>query len=372
VITSAWVVRSASAAALLILPSWSAAVGAQGPGVRSVVMFASWRDPREGAFTLRVPQGWRVTGGASRRSAVDVIHAVRAASPDGAMQVFLNDPSLVPRQVPDAMMQRMGGLREGQTIRGAWGGPLLLERFRTGAEFARDYVRERLCGQPVFTGGGDRSRETALMNERQVQPMASVAGVRAQASIGDVYFRCGDALGYVSATTVLSAPLRGPGAVVWVVFQLGGFLAGRPADPVLGMYVLHVMSASFAVDPRWEARSRQEASALTASVARMQSAMAASLAQEAASRAAAERASVVGDKGPDVMSGWEARQRSMDSTFERGAEIRRGVTIATDPVHGSRTVSNAYNYYWVRGDGSIVGTMTDASPGPEWRKMSTP
>jgi hypothetical protein len=30
--------------------------------VLPVVMFTTWRDPREGAFTLSVPQGWQVSG----------------------------------------------------------------------------------------------------------------------------------------------------------------------------------------------------------------------------------------------------------------------------------------------------------------------
>jgi hypothetical protein len=34
-----------------------------------VVIFTTWRDPREGAFTLSVPEGWQVNGGAMRGDA---------------------------------------------------------------------------------------------------------------------------------------------------------------------------------------------------------------------------------------------------------------------------------------------------------------
>ena len=75
----------------------------------------------------------------------------------------------------------------------------------------------------------------------------------------------------------------------------------------------------------------------------------------------------------DVMSGWEARNKSRDAVMEKDAEVRRGVTVTEDPVWGSRTVSNAYNYYWTRPDGSIIGTTTSTPPtadGGGWRIMT--
>jgi hypothetical protein len=75
----------------------------------------------------------------------------------------------------------------------------------------------------------------------------------------------------------------------------------------------------------------------------------------------------------DMMSGWEARNKIRDATAERDSEVRRGVTTTEDPVWGSRTVSNNYNHYWTRADGSIVGTTTDTPPdyNNQWRMMTT-
>src|ERR1700751_3773939 len=66
-----------------------------------VVIFTSWRDPREGAFTLSVPQGWQISGGAMRRSAVDITHVIRAGTPDGRVQLFINDADIVAHEVPN-------------------------------------------------------------------------------------------------------------------------------------------------------------------------------------------------------------------------------------------------------------------------------
>jgi hypothetical protein len=359
---------------VLLVLAGGAALPAQTAGKPAlpVVLFTTWRDPQEGAFTLSVPKGWQVSGGASRRAAVDIRQVVRASAPGGRIQILIDDPDIVPRQVPDQMMMRMG-LREGQTIRAAWGGPILLQRFRSGAEYSRDYTALKLCRQAQYTGGGEMQAETASMN-REVGAYAMQSGVDARASVGDAYFRCGAELGYVTATTILARPRGGPGAQTWAVLHLSGFTVQSAADAAYAMYILHIMTASFKMDAQWEERSHKEVSALTASVTRMQNAMMANLKQQWANQAAQERASVVSkDKGFDVMAGWEARNKTMDKVFENDTEVRRGVTVTEDPIWGSRTVSNDYNYYWTRPDGSIVGTTTDTPPkldGSQWRLMT--
>jgi hypothetical protein len=132
-----------------------------------VVIFTTWRDPREGAFTLNVPGGWQVNGGAMRRSAVDVTHVVRAGTPDGRVQIFINDADILAHEIPN-QLTAMAGLREGQVTKGAWGGPVLLERYRNGPQFAQEYVRKKICPQADFTGGGELPNETRQMNAQVV------------------------------------------------------------------------------------------------------------------------------------------------------------------------------------------------------------
>src|SRR5215472_14438427 len=120
--------------------------------VLPVVIFTTWRDPREGAFTLSVPQGWQVTGGAMRRSAVDITHVVRASTPDGRVQIFINDADIVAHEVPN-QLTAMACYREGQMTKGAWGGPVLLERYRNGSQFAQEYIPKKICSHAEFTGG---------------------------------------------------------------------------------------------------------------------------------------------------------------------------------------------------------------------------
>jgi hypothetical protein len=339
--------------------------------VLPVVTFVEWRDPREGAFTMSVPHSWSVTGGTFRRSAVDITHAVRAHTADDRVQIFVNDPDIVPREVPNRLTA-MAGQREGQVVQGAWGGPVLLARFQSGQQFAQTYIAQRVCRAAEFTGGGALQRESNDMNV-QVAPYARASGSRAQATVGEVYFRCGEGYGYATATTLIAGPAQGPGAVMWFVYAISGFTAKKVVDTTFAMYVLHTMTSSVHIDPQWQARSEGQARALTSSVTRMQNSMAANLRQQAAARAGQERSRVVRGNNVDVMSGWEARNKTRDAAMRRGDEARRGVTVTEDPVWGSRTVSNNYNYYWTRPDGSIAGTTTTTPPNYSdgWRLMST-
>src|SRR6185295_8107981 len=104
--------------------------------------FVTWKDPSQNAFQVGVPQGWKVTGGMVHPNVVEAHGVVRLQSPDGKIQVFLDDPDVHPRQVPNQMTQ-FAGLREGQTVPGGWGGPVLLARYLTGTQFAQQYAQAK-------------------------------------------------------------------------------------------------------------------------------------------------------------------------------------------------------------------------------------
>src|ERR1700676_440045 len=47
------------------------------------IKFTPWTEPHENAYTISVPQGWKVVGGLYRLSATDIRSGVTMASPDG-------------------------------------------------------------------------------------------------------------------------------------------------------------------------------------------------------------------------------------------------------------------------------------------------
>src|SRR5438270_5706154 len=77
------------------------------------VSFVTWREPNEGAYTLGVPRGWKISGGIWRRTPVDVRSALSVVSPDEAIHLFIGDYDLIARREPDAAT-RIAGVQEGQ------------------------------------------------------------------------------------------------------------------------------------------------------------------------------------------------------------------------------------------------------------------
>jgi hypothetical protein len=174
-----------------------------------VVLFAPWRDPTEGAFTLNVPKGWKVTGGTSRKTNVNVRHHVRVVSPGGGIEALLGDPALIPNQVPDSMTT-MAGFREGQVMRAAWGGDILLARFVTGETYARNYAASKLCRSQLdakVSHLDGASRELAA----RAASYGRATGAAVRASVGEATFQCGKQSGYTRAATLWAGPSRGRG-----------------------------------------------------------------------------------------------------------------------------------------------------------------
>src|SRR5207302_4061862 len=97
------------------------------------VSFVTWREPNEGAYTLGVPRGWKISGGIWRRTPVDVRSALSVASPDEAIHLFIGDYDPIARREPDAAT-RIAGVQAGQVY-----SETLIGRYPTGAQFAQGY-----------------------------------------------------------------------------------------------------------------------------------------------------------------------------------------------------------------------------------------
>jgi hypothetical protein len=328
------------------------------PGTRSSnTFFVSWHDPKENAFQVGIPKGWQASGGTFRAAPLDVRMQVRAQSPDGRITLYLGDAEIAPRQVPDAMMAQVG-FREGQTIPGAAGGQILLARFQTGSQFGQQYVRSKLCSDARITSASDLAKASEDMN-RRIAPMAAQWRASARASAGEVYYECRGGAGYVFVDTLLIGPRSGPGAYLWVVYQLAAVFTSDPAQAPYGAYVLHTALETLAMNPRWEEANQRQTDRVTQSVTAMQRAMAQSIAERGARQAAS--ASAGGFNHPndgrlpvDLRKKWAGEdvinQKRSDATLgQRWMHAPDGTNVRVD---------NSYSNYWRDNSGRVV-------PGPE-------
>jgi hypothetical protein len=339
---------------------------AAGSGVPKMVV---WQDPTEHAFTLQVPQGWRIGGGTHRNSPMDARGYVYAVSPDGKIRVWVNDPSVLPRQEPNSMYYSLGWY-EGRTVR-APGGPLFIERFRTGSQFAQELTSQRICRNLQTLSGFDLAREAQQMNAAMA-PAAAQVGARIQASAGELIYRCGEQSGYTMAVTLLA--YGGPQSPrIWTVEKVYGYLSNK-SDMDVARYVMNTMIASFKVDPNWQAQYKRQIKDTTGALMAIsnqitqQSIQLAQQSLQQNMRQVQQRQQQFDQINQMRESSFKKQMDSQDQIRQRWSDITLGQIHGCDDNGNCSEQSNAYQNHWVSPSGNVVpGPSDGSSPGPGYR-----
>lgn len=310
------------------------------------IQYVRWRDPREGAFTVEVPQGWRTEGGMIRYAAIDTRPAVQVHSPDGQVMLMMGDASL-PGFTEPTQMLAMAGMGEGSWYDLGAGVRLMVRRYESGPQFASGYARQasKLCSNVRVGAPRSRNDLTDAVNRQYSQYQAT--GIFVQLNAGEVALTCSKEgkpyNGYVFAATQLT---RGQGIAMWYVAYLFAYVAPAARDAEAHAELKH-MGDTFRIDPQWQARQSQTTMAV--------------------SRINAQTAQQVSDT---IMSGYESRQKTMDEISRRRENAILGEVDVVDAGTGQRyKVDNSSNYYWVDGQGNIVGTQTHTRPEMNFEQM---
>jgi hypothetical protein len=339
---------------------------AAGSGVPKMVV---WQDPTEHAFTLQVPQGWQIGGGTHRNSPMDARGYVYAVSPDGKIRVWVNDPSVLPRQEPNSMYYSQGWY-EGRTVH-APGGPLFIERFRTGSQFAQELTSQRTCRNLQTLSAFDLAREAQQMNAAMA-PAAAQVGARIQASAGEIIYRCGEQSGYTMAVTLLA--YGGPQSPrIWTVEKLYGYLSDK-SDMDIARYVMNTMIASFKVDPNWQAQYERQIKDTTGALMAIsnqitqQSIQLAQQSLQQNMRQVQQRQREFDQINQMRESSFKKQMDSQDQIRQRWSDITLGQIHGCDDNGNCSEQSNAYQNHWVSPSGKVVpGPSDGSSPGPGYR-----
>ncbi len=206
-----------------------------------------WQDPAEGAFSVSLPMGWRISGRTVRTTQTDVHYVVRAQSPDGGARLFMDDPKIMMREVPNQGTQMMG-TGVGQVMPTGSGASLVLEPYRPGDQFAAEYVQQTLCPSADMLHGGPIADQTQALNA-EYGPIAQAEGKTMHADVGEVSFRCGARVGYVYAITV-QAWQPGGAVSIWAVYRIAGYLS-TPADSASAAAAVNQMLGTFQMNQAW-------------------------------------------------------------------------------------------------------------------------
>lgn len=339
--------RQACITVVLLLAGWGVAQAPVGHPVAAIPVVQHWQifsDPNEGAFQLEMPQGWKVAGGTMRRNALQYRGWASAVSPDGSTILAINDPN-EPSYVAPTPLLAAAGFRLGSVYNGGGGTTYIVAPYESGSQFAISWGQRKL--RELCTSikvAGNRARPDI---SQQVNAFSSGLGIIHD--FGEATFACdksGMAMAaYVFASTTL---IRGAGqGGIWYGDTIEAFLAPRAVDGLAAGLLAHMVK-SVRVNPAWVARQSQT--------------------NMDVSRIAAQTNAAISNT---IMRGWEERGATMDRVMQEGSRARLGIDVYSDPATGSQyTVANSHRYYWVDAGGTVVGTDTDTSPGPSFRRLN--
>jgi hypothetical protein len=326
------------------------------------ISYVNWTDPRENAFTISVPQGWRIAGGAYRLAPTDIRVGVVAGSPDGQIRVLLGDSNLGTFIEPSQMLA-YAGLREGMYYGLGDGSRLLISRYLSGQQFARVYAQmyvTRMCSGLQVTANNQRGDLTdSFLQSARAEGMPSP-----QLTAGDVSFTCNVGGTAVRGTVVTATILPFPGnASIWYVYRMYGYLAVPAREQEAAQIALRG-AQSFRINPQWQAQQQQIANqAVAADNLRSQQI------QQRAMAAIQEDQRQTSDI---IMKGWEQRSAVYDEISRKRENAILGTLDVVDPETGTQyKVSNYSDYHWMNNEGVIAGNNTGNSPGPDWREIVT-
>ena len=312
--------------------------------------WTSFQDPLEKAFVVDVPRGWTVKGGLFRLGYSDERFMVDVVSPDGSVNARVGDIS-----VPSYTVPQQFHAREGETYDLGAQIQMIVERYRTGPEFAVLYSQARFaksCGNPRTDA------EDSGFTAKDYLPIAPAA---TQATAGETAFHCdtgaGPRVAYAYAKTALTGS-------IWQVPTIVSFFA--PPDQIsLARDVVTHMVQSFHLSPEWlEYQKRLDAEGLQYQRARQQQRMADLQAQMQQFEAKMQAMQ-------NQVNAFERRQQAQAGQVESFTNALVGITPTTDPLTGeSRQVwTGPKSNYWVNGAGQVVNATT--APGPGWRQLQT-
>ena len=335
------------------------------PGKRApvgAVQYVRWTDPLENAFSLSVPQGWKVIGGMYRFAATDSRAEMVVVSPQGGILIKLGLKEFGRFMEP---MPGVPGMKSGALSQHD-GSRLQIMPYLSGQQFARYYVeRVRLECAGVRVISSNNHPELAGNISREAQADQLPAG---QVTAGDVTFTCNaqgvELRGYFIAATMRignNASNRGMGGAMWFVYKLGGYLTAPEWQQDAERIALDVIH-SIQANPSWRARERQMSSEISAHDT------AASIElQHRAFAAIAENQRQTSDL---ISSSYWAQQARYDEISRKRENGILGTVDTINPTTGE-SVKLQYNsnYYWMNDAGYMAGALTHDAPGVGWQEM---
>ena len=299
--------------------------------------FITYKDPNEGAFTLKVPKGWKVEGGVVRPYIDAAVALEMKKDAEGITAISYYAP-LPPLFAEPNETLSMAGFIEGSRYNPSYGvaQDMIVYHYLPGQSYIREWllpqIRQNYPDAKILSS---RDRPDLLKGVPQI-PWLEASRTCAEAVIeGTVEGR------RVKGKTIVFTQLIRPPGTPSGVWQANVLLYHAPPpglDQLEG--IVNKMNDTFRIDPDWARREAQEQMRRSQII----------------SQSADEVANIIHQT-------YEKRSAVLDEISRKWSNAILGRVDLVDPETGEIDwgVPSGSNYYWKQGD-LIIGTETYERP----------
>ena len=225
--------------------------GGSGGHAAALPRMVPWPEPHERAYTMQVPEGWRISGGLTR---IDVTHTrsgVEMLSPDGASTIRLGDARLPQCTVPGPGMASMPQAQSS----------MVLCPYQTGRQAGEAYLHRTL----VREWGLDQLKIVSIQDRPDLNADADRGpaqfGLRVRNAFAQIQFqatRRGQPIqGVLLANTQMMASAQGQNFIVGQYDTGVQVFAGPPAANSQLAAIAGQVVASTRWNPAWWQREQR-------------------------------------------------------------------------------------------------------------------
>lgn len=297
----------------------------------NVQSYYNFTDPREGAFSIEVPQDWLVTNGSGViRPYIDAGIAFQAASPMG-QEFFYQDPYGYIYTTPNQVLDYTG-FTEGSLYNPGGGNnqPMMVKHYMEADEVAQELLA---TSKIQITNINITKRPDLAI------PSSPIITKQSAAELSFEYLENNKPMKAVFLVRTALVEISGTG--VWSVslFEYHSPIALLNQTEVI---ILN-MQKSFKIDQAWAKREQEEIRKRAVILSQSQN-----------------------DISEIITSTFEVRSNSMDDINQKWDDYIRGVENVYDPQTGQHyAVDAGSNYYWIGNDGTVYGTDVNENPLPD-------
>lgn len=343
--------------------------------------FVKWADPKEHAFSVDVPEGWKVAGGATRIARTHVNQSLQIESPDQNMLIVVGDASLPLFAIPDRQQMQMYGVSEGVPFSPNGTFRQMFLPYMPAPQFNKWYLQLTLksaLNQFAITKEEEMPSLARQQTEAFNKSIANMAGPQGHVTItiattefkGISRKTNRPIVGAFASSVALTRFANSAGQGIWQPTQMlmtgcteGEGLAKRQAilQAALGQIL-----RTWQVDPVWQQQLNQQVSAGTQQVLGE---------ANAAIKATGERSKQIASNTEaarqSIMGSYWKRVSAKDEMQRQQANYYGDQTDARNPETGQAyKVGSGYsNYYHDPRTGTILGTNSTDRPPVDFTPM---